>query len=621
MKRLRFLDPSRPLPPARPPGASAARLLALEEGPGAEAARRALREAPDGSEADRAALYRDRGEAFAGILAEFLGGLNAANAGFEWWAFGLSGKNPLTLRFPRRMFQLSLIVAEAEASPEGGELWVVSSDAVLAREALRWARERGMETSPAPRRFPGLKKTLNRWTPSGPAAGLLRALWRRFLARKARGWKPDPGRAYAVFATWIHPGCFGPDGAYRDPFFGELPGRLAEKGECPVFFAQITRSFRECLGRVADPTAGPVLPMDAFPDWADLWECFSAALYRRFVDFPVRGALACGGLDAAALLREELRENARESRFFSDLCYHACARALLRRVRARSFYYPFENLARERMMLWALRGSSPRTRAVGYQHAALTRNHLNFLLGDGEARVLPLPDKIVTLGDVTREFMIGRGRFPASLVETGCALRQARLPARVEERAGVLRPPRLLVALATSERECADVLLFLDRAYSGREGVPEIVLRPHPLFPLSEGLRLSGPVRFPYRDGSGQDPAQAFSAADIVLYASSTMGLEAVRRGLPAVFLDLGNWLSLDPLFELRDYKWSVETPAALVETVEGIRSLPPERARALRWSARGYAGRYCREVTPLALEPFFTPAKSVQEHETILSR
>ncbi len=509
-----------------------------------------------GSELDSSALMRERAPSFSREFADFITELSRANAGPDWWTLSLPGKNPLTLPLVERALALAV---KAEA--------------------------------PAPRS--GLKRRLNRLAPTGPLAGLARAACSLLRARRF-GPVSLPENP-SVFFTFFGPNSFDGAGKYRDMFFGPLIDEAARRGLAPLVWGAGTAHARP------GPAGGPVcIPLDYFLGWGDLWRVFRKALSLRASGVVLRGNKNLGGIDLTELLQDELDENLNSSRLFSDLWYGACAEALLRRVTPAALYYPFENLARERCFLPVFRTRAPRARVVGYQHASLTTNHLNLLLGRGEADILPLPDRIVTTGEATKEFLRDWGRFPESLLRGGCALRQE--PAAAAPRNPEPGRFRLLVAAATSAEELSGILRLLENAYgSGLPAGLEIILRPHPLFPLA------GPARFPYRDGSGGALSARIREADAVAYVSSTAGIEALANGLPAIGLDLGHPFGIDPLAAMKDLKWTVRDGAGLRAAVEAARALAPEELARLRELARLYTARYLTAPSPAALEAFFS--------------
>ena len=93
--------------------------------------------------------------------------------------------------------------------------------------------------------------------------------------------------------------------------------------------------------------------------------------------------------------------------------------------------------------------------------------------------------------------------------------------------------------------------------------------------------------------------------ADLVLYASSTVGLEAVAMGIPVVYLDLGNFLDTDPMLGWNEFKWSAKEPWELVGIIESINELPRTEFRARQDKARNYVSTYLTPVADGALRAF----------------
>ena len=76
------------------------------------------------------------------------------------------------------------------------------------------------------------------------------------------------------------------------------------------------------------------------------------------------------------------------------------------------------------MSILALRKNSPATKIIAYQHASISLRHTNFFLAKEESRFTPMPDVIITMGEVTRDILKNKGNFPEHLLRVGCALRQ-----------------------------------------------------------------------------------------------------------------------------------------------------------------------------------------------------
>jgi hypothetical protein len=169
----------------------------------------------------------------------------------------------------------------------------------------------------------------------------------------------------------------------------------------------------------------------------------------------------------------------------------------------------------------------------------------------------------------------------------------------------------VLVALATNIEEYVGTLLFLEEAFVGREpfvekGSFEVRIRPHPEYSLESALAiapLNGSEFYVKSTGSLADDLEW---ADVVLYASSTVGLEAVSMGIPVVYIDLGAFLDTDPMYGWSGLRWSVKEPAKLAETIQHIADLPQEGLQQLQEKGREYAAAYLKPVTARALETFW---------------
>jgi hypothetical protein len=473
-------------------------------------------------------------EEFARAYADWMAELSRRNQSGLWWALTLPSKNPVSSRLPRRV----------------------------------WLRLSGL---PDEKRAATWKDSLNAWLPTGPLWGFARAVVR--AARARRFPFPDASRRWTFIATLLNHQSFRPDGSYRDTYFGELPDKLRDV----LVIGPVTHDYKRTMDRLRFP----VLPWDRFAGLGDLLSCLGETLWVRLfgidADVPT-----FKGLDVSDLVREELADNARSSRLFSDRWFYWCAKAALRRLKPAKLLLPFENRAWERQLALAFREKN--AAIVGYQHASITANHLNYVLGRGEEDLLPLPDQIVTMGEVTRERLVGRGRFPASKVVTGCALRQTPVPA---PRQGACAARKVLLTLATSVEEYRAALALMEQV-SGAE----IVARPHPEFPLPKtSLRVEPSWTI----------EQAFDWADVVAYASSTLGLEAVRRGLPTIFLQLSDFLSMDPMESFDALKWTAKSPKDVESVLAQISSLDLKDRRA---EARAYSDRYFKAADAASLEP-----------------
>ena len=229
----------------------------------------------------------------------------------------------------------------------------------------------------------------------------------------------------------------------------------------------------------------------------------------------------------------------------------------------------------------------------------------NFILSPYESEVIPLPDAIITMGEITKDRLEKNGWAIPTKLQIGCALRQAdsfSLRSSLQ-RGRIVR--NILVAFATSLLEYVLTLSFLHEAF--KKGSPlSFRLRPHPTISLEEAFEIlpNGHVGFEYEVSSAPVP-EDIEWADVVIYASSTIGLEAVGSGKPAIYLDLGDILDTDPMEGWSGFKWIAREPAFLLSIFSEIEELSDSNYKILQEKALNYARSYLRPVTDQSLKIF----------------
>ena len=95
--------------------------------------------------------------------------------------------------------------------------------------------------------------------------------------------------------------------------------------------------------------------------------------------------------------------------------------------------------------------------------------------------------------------------------------------------------------------------------------------------------------------------------ANVVVYVSSTVGLNAISRGVPAVAIDLGEFVDYDPAPGDCPLKWSVSRPEQLLKAFQEIQETGDEDYRRLQTHAVEFTNRYFNPVTDKSLMEFST--------------
>ena len=557
-----------------------------------------LRERPDAQELPRAQLFRECSENFRKRYIEFVGQLNARDHSLHWWTMPFTNKNPLATELCRNTAHFLTVVDLLRSSPE--PLIVITDNPDLAAQVEVWAKSEGVRTINAVKVQWTWKRAIKEFTPGGAFFALLKTLWIWLQVRRYRPRKDDQG-AYTVVASLFHTQSFAQPGKYRDVYFGRLVDNLGKDGEKAVVVGLFQERWREQLPKLRALRSGvPVIPVEAFLTLWDLLSCGLEALKAYLSPARIRGPVGIDGVDLRCLVSRAIREARRSGNFFMTLRVFYCARRLAQTIPMARCLYPYENRAWERMLILGIRSASPETRLVGYQHASVTLSHTNFILGSEEVGVVPLPDAIVTTGPVVKEWLEREGNYPAGLFKSACALRQSRDGQTQPRQRGQLMN-KVLVALATSLEEYVGTLVFLEKALASSNGY-DLRIRPHPTIPLQSALEIAPLASRDFYSPSTGSLANDLQWADVVLYASSTVGMEAVSLGIPAIYLDLGSFLDTDPMFGWNEFKWSVREPSELIDTIKSIEAIPESQFKELQQKGRQYVAAYLSPVTESGL-------------------
>ena len=140
------------------------------------------------------------------------------------------------------------------------------------------------------------------------------------------------------------------------------------------------------------------------------------------------------------------------------------------------------------------------------------------------------------------------------------------------------------------------MLVFLDEAISHQRRY-RLVIRPHPSIKFSQALVAYRPCRISY-ELDERPLSESIKSCDVVLYASSTVSLEAIAAGVPVVHIRLNDILNSDPLFGITYLKWTCDEPSALIGVIDEISKFDGIRLAVMRRQAREYSMLYSIPAT-----------------------
>ena len=335
----------------------------------------------------------------------------------------------------------------------------------------------------------------------------IRAAMDAFLLRGQR-------RKVSLGGVWLlvygHPKS---DPAGYDGYFGELPRLIPEITR--ILHVDCARArIRELAqaGRVVSlrawgaPMAAIMLPFKRWRPASHVRKGKNGWLVRRAV------ALEGGTAQAAALAWQTL-----------------CQNAWLAEARPSCVSWPWENHSWERAFVRRARALDIHT--LGYQHSVIGPHMLNYSLRSCTDGMACVPDMILCTGESTL-LQLAKWKFPADRLAVGGAFRfPQRLGVHYDSRAPVF------VALPFDHKVAEEMM---SAVAAGNQSGRQFVIRDHPMSP------------FEFRPGSGFCKATGSlgdeKAVSAVLYAATTVGLEALLAGLPVIRFRSRSCLSLNIL-------------------------------------------------------------------------
>ena len=367
-------------------------------------------------------LRRDFQNKFVSFVAE----LNRENHSLLWWCLNFTNKNPISTQLCTEVFHVLSIVHILQ-STNINTLLVITKNADIVRQFYRYARNKPIHVINAISGKVDIIRLLMRYTPCGVLYAFLRMVYCSVYAKIRCPIQLSKHKEYTVVLSLLSEQSFRKNMAYSDVYFGKFIDYLHEK-HCDFINVMIIRPlvYRRLLKKAWSRAVQiPIFPLEYFLGIKELLLCFAKALLKYFSQIKVKAGIEIDGINLAYLVKKTIRNDYMTPSFFDNIRVYFAIKVLAQKLLLKRFFYPFENRPFEKMVVCALREISPDTHITGYQHAALSLRHTNFLLGKDEYVFTPLPDSIITMGQITKDVMKEYGNFPEHLVKVGCALRQA----------------------------------------------------------------------------------------------------------------------------------------------------------------------------------------------------
>jgi hypothetical protein len=269
----------------------------------------------------------------------------------------------------------------------------------------------------------------------------------------------------------------------------------------------------------------------------------------------IRAAAEFRGCDLWPILRSELDETARVQWPWSARAMDEAGAALDALSPRVVLTYAEAGGGGRALMLEARRRQIP---TVGLQHGFIYRHWLNYrhepdeMAASGEDRGFPRPDLTLLFDGYAAEFLQAAGAFPAGSLEVTGSPRldelasrvAAATPEREQTRAEFsVSPEGRLVVVAAKFSEVREHIGALFDAALALPGVV-VLVKPHPADQADDYVRAASGRPGVTIAATDADLGRLLAAADAVATMNSTVAIDAMVLGVPAVVVGLPNNLT-----------------------------------------------------------------------------
>ncbi|MBU0630381.1 MAG: hypothetical protein KKC80_05615 [Candidatus Margulisbacteria bacterium] len=382
---------------------------------------------------------------------------------------------------------------------------------------------------------------------------------------------------------------------YKDLYFGLLHDDLRKKQLNVDMFVGVLGDFIEAVKIMK--TDGKPLPQEMLLRLIDPLLAFFSC---RLKPCKVTGPVYFQGIDISLLLNSCLAYERARGQDLHNMIYYYLGKGIGRHYKLATCIFSHENYPWEKMLTLGLRATK-KPYIIGYQHSVLYQALTSVLLSANEKNFIPLPDRIVTVGSITRDYLVKDGHYPPAILQVGCSLSAVKAGFEIKPK---LTSKNILVVLGCYPR-AKEMLEFV--ISSLKESDFQLIIRPHPAAPLSNYIDnlTFNLLAINNVEISSRPLQQDIERSFVVLYDGSKVALEAMGMGLPVIKIShFHDIISYDPLINSPLNKLKAGSEKSLVTLLNEI-SLKGENEdqtiKAQRYY-REYLGRKSEECLCLFL-------------------
>ncbi len=412
--------------------------------------------------------------------------------------------------------------------------------------------------------------------------------------------KKSKKKGYYVLRTWFDERTIKTLKNLKDPYFGVLLKYLVKKNKSVILLAGILGNYSTLVKKI-DPVKNENLIIIPENYFSKIRDYFLSIFLTIFLKFKMKTPIFFCGIEVSPLILDEFNKY-HPFKVIENILCGIYIKRLASALDIEYFLYTFENHSWEKMTICYLRKVSPKTKIIGYQHARVMKSLLNYYPSKYERGLLPLPDKIITVGNHPKRILKKYGCYNDGLILPGCALRYEYL-----YRDSILTrnfSKKILVPLTISIEESVEIINFVQEGVKETEYIP--IYRCHPVVSFdSIKAKFDNNIKGKYEVSLDNSLIKDLKNCGQLIYTVTTVCMEALMLGLPVIHIDLKEPINGDPLFECDFLRWVVKKPKEISKVLDEIKNQNDEQFLSQQKAARDYLKEYFKEVNDENLEVF----------------
>lgn len=429
---------------------------------------------------------------------------------------------------------------------------------------------------------------------------LLRKIYISYTLENKIKKKIDKTGNYYVIRTWFDNRFLEQLNPYHDAYFGELPEYVMKQGHKLLILAGIINNYKKTIRKIKNIENMLIIPEEYFLKYLDF---FRLLLYLHSKKVKLTERVLFNNLDMTKLYETEISKGYFNAGYYKNILRYFIAKRFTQNVKFKTYIQTFENYAWEKMTILGIRESKPEGEILAFQHAFISRNSFKYFPGKAEKDVMPLPDKIINMGKATKDIMGKYGSYNQNILKIGCALRQEYLSKLKPFRRR--RVNKIVVPLTMVRKESILIMNFLYNSGLSQTKL-KVIIRCHPASPF-ESFQKYIEFKIPnnFIISNEKSIIEELSEADGVIYTWTTVAVEALKLGLPVIYLDILTPMYVDPIFECNALKKNVYKPEELLPAIEYFYNMDDEIFFKEQETSQKYLKEYFYSVTEENLAPF----------------